>query len=43
MELSKKYGVDMPICRAVHEVLYNGANPRDELTALFMRSLKKEF
>ena len=43
MELSKKYGVDMPICRAVHKVLYDGANPRDELTALFMRSLKKEF
>ncbi len=43
MELSKKYGVDMPISRAVHAVLYNGANPRDELTALFMRSLKKEF
>lgn len=43
MELSKKYGVDMPISRAVHKVLYDGANPRDELTALFMRSLKKEF
>ena len=43
MELSKKYGVDMPICRAVHKVLYDGASPRDELTALFMRSLKKEF
>jgi glycerol-3-phosphate dehydrogenase (NAD(P)+) len=43
MELSKKYGVDMPISRAVHKVLYDGANPRDELTALFMRSIKKEF
>ena len=43
MSLSEKYGVDMPICRAVHEVLYNGADPRDELTALFMRSIKKEF
>lgn len=43
MELSKKYGVDMPISRAVHKVLYDGASPRDELTALFMRSLKKEF
>lgn len=43
MALSEKYGVDMPICRAVHEVLYNGADPRNELTALFMRSIKKEF
>ena len=43
MSLCDRYGVDMPISRAVHEVLYSGADPREELTALFTRSIKKEF
>lgn len=43
LQLSDRYGVDMPISRAVHKLLYCGADPREELNALFMRSLKKEF
>lgn len=43
MLLREKYSVDMPICTAVHNVLYNGCAPRDEINSLFMRSLKKEF
>lgn len=43
MLLKERYGVDMPICTAVHNVIYAGTSPRDELSGLFMRSLKKEF
>ena len=43
MLLKEKYGVDMPISAAVHNVIYGGACARDEINGLFMRSLKKEF
>ena len=43
MELSRKYGVELPICQAVHRILYEKAEPRAALATLFDRSLKTEF
>lgn len=43
MDLEKKYGVELPICRVVYEVLYEERDPSEALEALFTRSLKKEF
>ena len=37
-----KYGVEMPICEAVYNVLYNNVPPKQGLGGLFQRSLKKE-
>lgn len=41
--LAERYDVELPICRAVYAVLYEGAQPDDEMNRLFMRSLKREF
>ena len=41
--LAKRYEVDLPICNAVYCVLYENKDARQELDALFTRSLKKEF
>ena len=43
MVLSDKYGVELPICRAVHAILYEQADPRAELTNLLRRGLRAEF
>ena len=43
IELGEKYGVDLPICRAVYNVAYLGADVNDEVNALFARSIKNEF
>ena len=43
MALSEKHGVDMPICRAVYEIIYNGKDARETMGALFERSIKTEF
>ncbi len=43
MELSEKTSVELPICRAVYRVLYEGKEPTAEMDALFSRSLKNEF
>jgi len=43
MYLSEKHGVELPICSAVNDVLYNDAEPRQALASLFTRSLKQEF
>ena len=43
VQLGEKYGVELPICRAVYNVLYNGADVKEEMGALFSRSLKYEF
>ena len=40
--LAEKHGVDMPICEAVYQILYNGVNYKDALDELFGRKLKKE-
>ena len=42
-KLALEYGVDMPICNCVYEVLYEGADPEATLNALFHRSIKNEF
>ena len=43
MALSEKHGVDMPICRAVYEIIYGGKDARETMSALFERSIKTEF
>lgn len=43
MNLGKNYGVDLPICRAVYEILYQQKDPKESLGALFSRSIKNEF
>lgn len=43
MLLADKTGVDLPITRAVHGILYENLPPYDALDALFSRSLKQEF
>lgn len=41
--LSKKYKVELPITKAVYNVLYENKNIKDEINLLFKRSLKDEF
>ena len=41
--LGERYGVELPICRAVHRILYCGADPMAELRALLARDLTREF
>lgn len=43
MALADKYQVELPICRAVYEVLYNGKDVKEGLDALLQRRLKQEF
>lgn len=35
-------GLELPICSAVYNIIYNHTKPRDELNLLFLRSLKYE-
>ncbi|MBQ8174344.1 MAG: glycerol-3-phosphate dehydrogenase [Clostridia bacterium] len=41
--LGERYGVDLPICRAVHAIIYEGAEPLSELLTLFSRKTVTEF
>ena len=41
--LGDKLGVDLPITKAVYRILFEGADPNEELSALFLRSIKEEF
>ena len=43
VKLSDKYGVELPICRAVYELLYEKKDARNTINELFKRSYKKEF
>ena len=43
IQLSEKYGVELPICKTVYEILYNDAIFKEALDGLFERSIKKEF
>lgn len=43
LNLGKNYGVDLPICTAVYEILYKNKNPKLVLNELFTRSIKSEF
>jgi len=42
MVLKEKYGVELPICEAVWQCLYGGADVREAVTMLFTRALKDE-
>jgi glycerol-3-phosphate dehydrogenase (NAD(P)+) len=42
-ELGKSYEVDLPICNAVYDMLYENENASDVLDRLFLRCIKKEF
>ena len=42
MELSEKYGVELPICEAVYRVLYCSCDVKETLDGLFSRRLKYE-
>ena len=41
-ELSKKYGVELPIVEAAYDVLYNGLDPREASIKLMTREAKME-
>lgn len=43
LKLGEIYGVELPICNAVYDILYNDKNSKEVLNDLFTRSLKKEF
>lgn len=43
IKLGEKYGVDLPICNTVYNVIYKNQDPREALYLLFERSIKKEF
>ncbi len=43
VELAKKYSVELPICTAVYNFLWDNANAEAEIKGLFRRSLKQEF
>ncbi|MBQ8409269.1 MAG: NAD(P)H-dependent glycerol-3-phosphate dehydrogenase [Clostridia bacterium] len=43
MKLCQEYAVDMPICRAVYEIVYESKDAKETLNNLFERSIKTEF
>ena len=43
MRLGRKYSVELPICEAVYQTLYEGADPKATIENLFTRTLKTEF
>lgn len=43
LRLGEQYGVELPICKAVNEVINGGKEPNRVLSDLFLRSLKMEF
>ncbi|HSB73439.1 MAG TPA: NAD(P)H-dependent glycerol-3-phosphate dehydrogenase [Candidatus Methylomirabilis sp.] len=42
VSLAEKHGVEMPICRAVHRVLFEGQGPREAVVELMTRELRFE-
>lgn len=40
--LARQYKVDVPICRAVYEIVAKGKDPKEQLLALFLRPVKSE-
>jgi len=41
--LGKNYGIELPICESVYQILYCNAKPSSILEMLFARNLKNEF
>lgn len=42
VEMSQKYGVEMPITNAVYDIIHNGLSPKDAVSALMERDIKNE-
>lgn len=42
-KLAKSYGVELPICESVYQVLYEDKNAKEMINEMFERSLKTEF
>ena len=42
IKLGAEYGVELPICQAVYDILFEGRDPRSALDALFKRERKRE-
>lgn len=43
VEMGQKHGVELPICSAVHAILYENADPKSTLDSLFRRNTTREF
>lgn len=43
LRLGEEYGVELPICNAVYDILYNEKDAKKTFDSLFTRSLKNEF
>ena len=43
LELGEQYGMELPICQAVYDILYKKTDPNQVLQDLFARGLKGEF
>ena len=43
LDLGHRYGVELPICQVVHDVLYEGVAPRAAIQNLMNRDLKGEW
>lgn len=43
VRLADRYSVELPITRAVYDILYHGAAPEETLNKLFSRQIKREF
>ena len=42
IQLAKSVAVELPISEAIYKILYENAEPKEELTKLFLRSTKEE-
>ena len=43
VRLAEQYHVELPITRAVYDILYHGAAPEETLNTLFSRQIRREF
>lgn len=43
IQIAEQKNVELPICNAVNQILYQNANVKDELNKLFLRDLRREF
>lgn len=43
VRLGEEYHVELPICQAAHEIIFDGKDPQERLLELFLRPIKFEF
>ncbi len=43
VHLSEEHGVELPISKVIYNIVHCGADPKEALTELFLRSVKEEF